>query len=37
MTVLNEPIASESLEGTFKKYQSKEKTSDADDLNMIIE
>lgn len=37
MTILNEPIASESLLGTFKKYQSKEKTSDGEDLKMIID
>lgn len=37
MTILNEPIASESLMATFNKYQSKEKTSDADDLTMILD
>ncbi len=37
MTILNEPVASESLQGIFNKYQSKEKTTDADDLTMILE
>jgi len=37
MTVLNEPAASDSLQATFTKYQSREKTNDLDDLNMIID